>query len=92
MRNPLSFRIEAWLGSLLLMAFAGFMVGWLILVQRNFDSDTDALVATSFAARVLPIKNRQAMDFWIEANHVTIPTGQNRYRYLLQQYPEQPWQ
>ena len=92
MRNPLTFRIEAWLGSLLLLAFAGFMAGWLILAQRNFESDTDTLVATSFAARVFPIKNRQAMDYWVEANQITIPAGKNRYRYLLEQYPERPWQ
>lgn len=90
MHNPLTFRVESWLGSVMLAAFAGFLVGLLWLSIRNFGSEADILNASRAQVHIISTRERELIARW--AKDQGLSTTQIKYRELINQYPDRPWE
>ena len=93
MRNPLTFRIESWVGSVFVLAFSGFLVGVFILAVQNFGFDADILASSSSRVRLQTVsaEERALIDGWLGKTNVGISAEDVGYRYLIKKYPDKPW-
>lgn len=90
MENPLTTRVESYLGAIFISLFALFFVGLIFIALKNFQSDSDILSAQEVKVKNISATERALMENWIQENSIKIPEGQG-YRYLIQQYPARPW-
>ncbi|MBI2063734.1 MAG: hypothetical protein HYT65_01940 [Candidatus Yanofskybacteria bacterium] len=93
MRNPLTFRIESWIGSIFVLAFSAFLVGIFFLAVRNFGLDADILASSNSKVRLkaISIEEKVLIDNWIVKNNPGISASEIGYRYLIKKYPDKPW-
>ena len=91
MRNPLTFRIESWLGSVLVLAFAAFFVGIFVIAVKNFGSDTETLSSYAVKLRTISSEEKALIDTWIAREASDISIKDVGYRFILQKYPDKPW-
>ena len=101
MRNPLTFRIESWVGVVFLVGLTSLLIGFMYTAMANFDSDMGSLSMEQSGASqakhparlVLSATERGLMDDWLAENSatVTIPSGVDHYNFLVKKYPSKPW-
>lgn len=100
MKNPLTFRVESWIGAVLLVGVAGFFIALMFTAQANFSSDleVDVAMATSaqrkhVVAKAIAQSDKQLIDAWLEDNPetITIPVDVDPYRFIIENYPDKPW-
>ena len=90
MKNFATFRVESWLGSLFILAFASFFVGLLFVSMKNYDSELTSNNSAIASAYGSP-RERSVMNQWAEKNNINAPLGPNRVRWFLSNYPDRPW-
>lgn len=90
-RNPLTFRIESWVGAVLVLGFSAFMVGIFIVALKNFNSDVDILNASGTKVKTIPSYERAMIDEWISKSNIGLSVQEVGYRYILQHFPDKPW-
>lgn len=90
MENPLTTRVESYLGAIFISLFAVFFVGLIFIALKNFQSDSDILSAQEVRVKNISATERILMENWIQENAITIPEGKG-YKYLIQKYPLRPW-
>jgi len=91
MRNPLSVRIETWLGGVMILAISASLVGFFIIAVKNFNSDVDILNATGVQVRNISPQEKQMIDQWLEENNTGISVQDVGYKYILNKFPNRPW-
>jgi hypothetical protein len=91
MKNPLTFRIESWLGSVVVLAVAAFLVGWFLIAMRNFNSDAEILNSSSVKLRTVSPEEKSLIDQWLRQDNVGISASEVGYRYIIQKFPDKPW-
>ena len=91
MQNPLTFRVEALIGSIFIIAFAGFMIGIVLVNVKNADSEAAFLNVPNASVKLVSDPERQQMEDWLKSGNIEIPKGRSTTRYLLQTYPDRPW-
>jgi hypothetical protein len=91
MRNPLTVKIETWLGGVMILAISASLVGFFIIAVRNFNSDVDVLNSTTAKARVVGSQERMLIDQWLEENGTGISVQDVGYKYILNKFPNRPW-
>ncbi|MEK7125108.1 MAG: hypothetical protein AAB864_01805 [Patescibacteria group bacterium] len=90
MENPLTFKVESYLGIGFLALFSGFLIAFFFIAVKNLHSELDILEATQVEVRTPLTVQRELIQRWMETNHIELPKGQS-YRHLLQMYPDRPW-
>ncbi|MDO8676525.1 MAG: hypothetical protein Q7K16_02645 [Candidatus Azambacteria bacterium] len=93
MRNPLTFHIESWVGSLFVLAFSAFIVGIFILAVRNFGLDADILASSNSEVKFKTVsaEEKVLIDDWLTKNNPGVSVPEVGYRYLIKKYPDKPW-
>jgi hypothetical protein len=91
MRNPLTIKIETWLGGVMILAISASLVGFFIIAVKNFNSDVDVLNATTAKAKVISPQERMLIDQWLEENNAGISAQDVGYKYILNKFPNRPW-
>lgn len=90
MRDPLSFKIETVLGSIVVLAVASFFVGYFLISIKNFSTDIDTMSATAPVIKdIIPHKEVEAMRNWLDKNDPELVKAS--YRQAVSKYPEKPW-
>jgi len=88
--NTLTMQVESKMGALFIALFAAFLVGFLFIVIKNFNSDAIAMDSDQTQIRTISSTERQLIAQWLIDNNVTVPQGQG-YHWVEQQYPDKPW-
>lgn len=88
--NILTNQVESKMGALFISLFAAFLVGFLFIVIKNFNSDTIAMDSSQAQVVTISSTERQLIANWIRDNNITLPPGEG-YRYIEKQYPDKPW-
>ncbi|MEK7151536.1 MAG: hypothetical protein AAB784_02400 [Patescibacteria group bacterium] len=93
MRNPLTFQVESWVGSLLVLIFSVFLVGIFLIAMKNFNSDTEILNSSGAGLKfkIVSIQEKVLIDSWLAKNNTGISVEDVGYRYLIKKYPDKPW-
>lgn len=91
MKNPLTFRVESWLGSVFVLIISAFFVGFFIIAVKNFNSDTDILNSSSVKLRTVSPEEKSMIDQWLQQNNIGISAPEVGYRYIIQKFPDKPW-
>ncbi len=91
MKNPLAVQIESWFGSLLVLVFAGFMIGFFLISVKNFNSDVDILNSTGTKLIVVSLEERQLIDQWLLDSNQGVSAKEVGYRYIISHFPDKPW-
>lgn len=91
MKNPLTFRVESWLGSVVVLAVSAFLVGWFLIAVRNFNSDTEILNSSSTKLRTVSPEEKSLIDQWLQQDNIGISASEVGYRYIIQKFPDKPW-
>ncbi len=91
MKNPLTLRIETWLGSVFVLLAAAFFVGLFVIALKNFNSDTQILNSSGTKLRTVSPEERSLIDQWLQQNNVGISASEVGYRYIIQKFPDKPW-
>ena len=91
MRNPLTFQIESWVGSVIVLIFSAFLIGVVVIAVKNFDSDAEVLFSTSTKLKTVSYEERTLIDTWIAREAPGISVKEVGYRYVIKQYPDKPW-
>jgi len=98
MRNPLTFRVESWIGGLPLVGVASFFVALMFTAQSSFSSDLDVDVATATQVQrghktgeALAQAEHGLIDAWVVDNGITVPPEENIYKFVIENYPDKPW-
>ena len=93
MKNPLTFRVESWLGSVFVLAFSAFLVGIFVLAVRNFGFDAEILASSNSGVkfRTVSAEEKVLIDNWLTRTNPGIPASEIGYRYLIKKYPDNPW-
>lgn len=91
MRNPLAFKIESWLGAIIVLVVSAFLVGWFLIAVRNFNSDTEILNSSSAKLRTVSPEEKLLIDQWLQQDNIGISASEVGYRYIIQKFPDKPW-
>ncbi len=91
MRNPLTFKIESWFGSVIVLIFSAFLVGWFLIAVRNFNSDAEILNVSGAKLRTVSPEEKSLIDQWLRQDNVGISASEVGYRYIIQKFPDKPW-
>ena len=91
MRNPLTFCIESWLGSVFVLAFSAFLVGWFFIAMKNFDSEMQILVSPNVKLKTISPEEKILIEEWIKKTNPGLSAQEVGYRYLIKKYPDKPW-
>ncbi|MDP2933423.1 MAG: hypothetical protein Q8N81_04805 [bacterium] len=91
MKNPLTFKIESWLGSAIVLIFSAFLVGWFLIAMRNFNSDAEILNSSSTKLKIVSPVERSLIDQWLQQDNIGISASEVGYRYIVKKFPDKPW-
>lgn len=93
MRNPLTFNVESWVGSVLVLAFSAFMLGIFFIAVKNFGSDADVLAASDSGLKLKTVsaEEKALIDGWVKKTNNSLSVEDVGYRYIIKQYPDKPW-
>ncbi len=92
MKNPLTFRVESWVGALLILAVSTFLLGICIIAVKNFSSDTDVLAFSSeVKLKTISAEEKKLIDDWLASTNSSISVKDVGYRYIIKKYPDKPW-
>lgn len=91
MKNPLTLKVESWLGSFIVLLISAFLVGWFLIAVRNFGSDSEALNSSTFELKTVSPEERLLIDQWLRQNNIGDSAGGANYRYIIRQFPDKPW-
>ncbi len=91
MKNPLTFRVESWLGSVIVLAVSAFLVGWFLISVKNFNSDNEILNSSGVRLRTVSPEEKSLIDQWLQQDRVGISASEVGYRYIIQKFPDKPW-
>lgn len=88
--NALTMQVESKMGALFIALFAAFLVGFLFIVIKNFNSDAIAMDSSQAQIKTISSTERQLIARWLTDNNIALPKGEG-YRYIERQYPAKPW-
>ena len=98
MRNPLTFRVESWIGALLLLGVAGFFIALMFSAQSSFSSDLNVDISMSTQTQrrhktteAIAQTDRALIDAWIAEGDIVVPPDVDVYKFVLKNYPDKPW-
>jgi len=91
MKNPLTFRIESWVGAVLVLGFSAFFVGLFVVALQNYSSDLDILNSSGAKVRTISPQEKALIDKWLTKSDIGISVQEVGYRYILQNFPNRPW-
>ncbi|OGN04285.1 MAG: hypothetical protein A2831_01110 [Candidatus Yanofskybacteria bacterium RIFCSPHIGHO2_01_FULL_44_17] len=93
MRNPLSLHVESWVGSVIVLVFAVFLVGIFMLAVKNFSSDTEILASSDNGVKLRTFSDEEKtlIDDWLTKSNVGVSVEDVGYRYIIKKYPDKPW-
>lgn len=90
MLNSLTSEVESWLGASFISLFAVFMIGFVFIVLKNFNTDLITLDSSNAQVKTISSTERTLIANWVKENEIKIPRGEG-YRYVIQKYPTKPW-
>ena len=91
MKNPLTFRIESWLGSVIVLVVSAFLVGWFLIAVKNFSSETEILNSSGAKLKIVSPEEKSLIDQWLQQDNVGISASEVGYRYIVKKFPDKPW-
>jgi hypothetical protein len=91
MKNPLTFKVETWLGSVFILLISAFLVGWLLIAVKNFNSDTEILNSSGAKLKIVSPEEKSLIDQWLRQDNIGISATEVGYRYIIKQFPDKPW-
>ncbi len=91
MKNPLTFKIESWLGLVIVLIISIFLVGWFLIAVRNFNSDTEILNSSITKLKIVSPEEKSLIDQWLQQDNIGISASEVGYRYIIQKFPDKPW-
>ena len=93
MKNLLTFRIESWVGSVIVLVFSAFLLGIFVVAVKNFSFDTEILAASDAGLKFKTIsaEEKVLIDGWLAKTNTSISVQDVGYRYLIKKYPDKPW-
>ena len=91
LRNPLTFHVESWVGSVFVLLFSAFLVGLFAIAVKNFGSDTEVLASSSTKLKTVSTEERTLIDAWLGKTDTGISVREVGYRYIIKKYPDKPW-
>lgn len=96
MKNLITLNVESVLGSVILVAFLGGIIGFFFIFLKNYNNDLDLLNASlanpnASSLSKIPSVERIQIIKWVKDNNIDLPRRQNQYHYLLSKYPDKPW-
>lgn len=91
MKNPLTFKIESWFGSVIVLIVSAFFVGWFLIAVRNFNSDTEILNSSITKLKTVSLEEKSMIDQWLRQDNIGISASEVGYRYIIQKFPDKPW-
>ena len=90
-KNPLTFRIETWLGSVIVFVVAAFLVGIFWAAKKNFESESEILSATSVQIHPISIQEKFLIDEWLTKSNLGLSVKDVGYRFIVRKFPDKPW-
>ena len=93
MKNPLTFRVESWVGSVIVLVFSAFLVGTFVLAVQNFGSEAEILTSSNNGVklRIVSAQEKVLIDGWLAKANTSISAEDVGYRHLIKKYPDKPW-
>ena len=91
MKNPLTFKIESWLGSVIVLIFSAFLVGWFLIAVKNFNSETEILNFSGTKLKTVSPEEKSLIDQWLRQDNIGISAPEVGYRYIIKKFPDKPW-
>ena len=91
MKNPLTLKIESWLGLVIVLIISIFLVGWFLIAVRNFNSDTEILNSSITKLKIVSPEEKSLIDQWLQQDNIGISASEVGYRYIIQKFPDKPW-
>lgn len=93
MKNPLTLKVESWVGSAIVLIFSIFLVGIFILAVKNFGSDTEILAVsdTKMKIRTISEEEKTLIDSWLVKKDTGVSVKEVGYRFIVKRYPDRPW-
>jgi len=91
MKNPLTQKVESWLGAFIVLSFSAFLVGWFLIAVKNFSSDTDSVNFSALRLETVSPEEKLLIDQWLKQNNLKASQVGANYRRIIQQFPDKPW-
>ena len=91
MRDPLTYQVETWLGSVFVLIVSAFLVGFFWIQVKNFESDTEIFNYSIIRIANVTYAERQQIDQWLANNKILPSVKEVGYRYIVKKYPDKPW-
>lgn len=91
MKNPLTLKIESWIGMAFVLLFSAFLIGLLLIAVKNFNSDSEILGSTSVKLKTVSPEERLLIDQWLQRDNIGISAAEVGYRYIVKKFPNKPW-
>jgi sensor domain CHASE-containing protein len=88
--NAITMKVESKMGAMFIALFAAFLVGFLFIVLKNFNSDAIAMDSSQTQIKTMSSTERQLIANWLRDNNIDLPKGEG-YRYIERKYPDKPW-
>ena len=90
MKNPLTIKVESYLGSFFVLSTAIFFGSMIYISAKNLDSEIIVMESQRVHIKTISPTEKAIIDEWVKQNHVSIPEGKG-YRYITLKYPSKPW-
>lgn len=91
MKNPLTLKVELWLGSFIVLMFSVFLLGLFLIAVRDFSSDTETISFSTIKLRTVSPAEKLMIDNWLRQNNIEPPSIRDNYRYFIRNFPDKPW-
>jgi len=91
MKNPVTFKVESYMGIFFVTALGIFFMGFFVLATRSFQADVDAISFGNAKIRVISRTEENLINEWLSKNEIDIPDSKIYYRYILKNNPDRPW-
>lgn len=92
MRNPLTFQVESFLGTVFISLSALFFIGLIFTAIENFNSDLDIMSVDLNSPRIRSVSQTELILIrkWAKENSIAMVEGRG-YKHLIRKYPSRPW-
>lgn len=91
MKNPLTLRIESYLGAIFIMALALFFIIFMFSANQSLEADLEVLNAQGAKIKIISSSEKKLIEEWVNQNQIVIPESESKYRYMILKYPNRPW-
>lgn len=91
MKNPLTFKVEAWLGILFVVGVSVFLVVSFWTMVKNASSEADTINYAGVKLNTVSPEEKVMIDQWLTEHENLGVTAADGYRNIIRKFPDRPW-